>query len=306
MHQERTISPTIEDVYEHRRDYNILYPLKGDPDTSPLYRIKPKIWRIDPNPSKGEVFKVRTSRGLIHNLVDGYSLATPVVEELARIAGIMFDPVNSRRTDDSKNTRRVEFQATAALRGLDGTWIIATQTKEFDLDAIEREIRLSLEEEARRGQLRFGEGKREVCKFGTMECSEEINRRMGAKMNQLEKDKVAIAETGARNRVIRTLLGVKPSYRKDELRKPFVVFQISLNTELILRDPDLKGTFLLYTLASPLTISIPWMLERSLTVHPSKLLAEAERLFSNDTKKTDEASGRLPAAQSSRMKQLNL
>lgn len=46
------------------------------------------------------------------------------------------------------------------------------------------------------------------------------------------------AETGAKVRAVRGLLGMKASYTVEELRKPFIIPQIQMNAEAIAADPD--------------------------------------------------------------------
>ena len=116
----------------------------------------------------------------------------------------------------------------------DGTWTTVTKTREVDLDAIERETRDTLEAKVKSGDLK----------------PQELDAKLRAKMTQVEKHKVALAETGACNRVIRSLLALKNSYTKAELSKPFVIPHITLNTEFVLADPDLKRELLIQSFNS--------------------------------------------------------
>lgn len=234
-------SLSLPNIFREREKFNILYPGEGILEVSPLRKVLPRIVKIDPDPPNGEVFKVKVSRDRHGRIVDEYALNTIALEKLALAAGVVFDPVYTRRLDRDFDPRRVVFQVTGALQKPDGTWLTATHAKEVNLDAIEHEERIALEEESRRGRLLLLDGGRErPCRSGTLETQAEINRRLALKMTQWERDKVAIAETGARNRVIRSLLGVRPSYRKHEINKPFVVFCLYVNTEALLADAELK------------------------------------------------------------------
>lgn len=220
--------------------FNVLYPSQSIIEISPLQKLSFEVVTIDPDPNNKEVFKVGSHKEG-ENWVDDYALAKPALEKIAHAAGIIFDPNTTRRVDDQRNPRRVEFQATGALKKPDGTWITDTKTKEIDLDALEAETRQNLEKQAQDGNLHVGSGKdKRKLAFGTPECKAEIERRVRDKMIQVQKFKVALADTGAHNRVIRALLALKPSFSKRDFEKPFVVPHLTLNTEFALADPEMR------------------------------------------------------------------
>jgi hypothetical protein len=231
--------------------YNVLYPSQQALTLSPLQVVTPEVVKIDPNPDNKEVFKIG-SRKVDGGYVDEYALTKIGLNKIAHAAGIVFDPATTKRADDTKNPRRVEFTATGAIKKPDGSWYPVTASKEVDLDVIEKETRMNLDDMAKDGKLVewVGKGNKKVFVYKTKECDEEIEKRVATKMIQVEKHKVAIADTGARNRVIRALIAAKGAYTAVELSKPFVVPHVGLNTEFLLADPETRRMIIRQSLES--------------------------------------------------------
>ncbi len=167
------------------------------------------------------------------------------MQRIAQAAGIVFDPEHTHRTDDARNPRRVEYQATGSIQKPDGTWYTVSHSKEIDLDQLEKEERARLESEARRVQALSSQlNPDHVTATDAALNAEEIERRLRQSMLIWTKHKVAFAETGAHNRVIRALLILKPFYTREELLKPFVLPRVSLNVEYMLKSIEFKEYFL--------------------------------------------------------------
>lgn len=235
----------FEDYLTLRDQFNVICPTETVLEISPLHKLVPEIVVIDSDPAHGEVVRigVQFERGTENQPV--FFLSKHGLEKLAQAAGIVFDPRNTRRTDDGKNPRRVEFQATGAMQKPDGSWITVSHSKEIDLDAIEWETRSSLISAALDEAVKITRsGKEHVLQHGTSECTKEIDRRVAKTMLFWQKNKVAVADTGAHNRVVRSLLLLKPFYSRDELAKPFVVPHVALNTKYILKDPESRRRFI--------------------------------------------------------------
>lgn len=216
--------------------FNVLHPSQSIMDISPLQKLTFETVQINPDPKQKDVFKVGSKKEG-ETWVEELALTKKSLESISYAAGIIWDPHSTHRVDNGMNPRRVEFQATGAMQKPDGTWLVVTKTKEIDLDAIERETRANLESQ----DLYVGSGKdRKKLAPGSAEYKAAFERKVRDKMIQVEKFKVPLADTGAHNRVIRSILALKPNYTAEELKKPFVVPHIGLNTEFALADPELK------------------------------------------------------------------
>ena len=121
------------------------------------------------------------------------------LDRLAAAAGISWVPERSGRVDDRSDPHYCEFAVTGVLRDVDGTTRTLTGTKAIDLrDGSADAVRMNAGELARQRQ-----------------------------------HIVALAESKAKNRAVRSL-GVRQSYRPDELKKPFAVVAVVFSG----RSPD--------------------------------------------------------------------
>jgi hypothetical protein len=231
--------------------YNVLYPSQQVVRVSPLQRLTLEIVKIDPSPDKGrDVFKVG-SRKEGDTYVDLLALGKPALQSIAHAAGIVWSPEHTGRSDDGSNPRRVEFVATGAVQKPDGTWYPETCRYEVDLNAIEAETRHSLEKKVRNGHVEVGQGKdKHKLQAATKEAQDWIDLQTKERMLQVARFKVSLADTGAHNRVIRSLLALKPHYTAAELNKPFVVPHISINPDLVMADEELRREVIRASLSS--------------------------------------------------------
>lgn len=224
--------------------YNKLLPTHVLQAPSEIYRYSPEIVQIDPVPARGEVYPLSSEKSGDGWIPQTVALAKRGLEKIAHAAGIVMDP--SRSGIEYNDGTRVVARATGGIRKPDGSWIVISKTKEIDLEASEEEEREKLMEKAERGQLvswtrdASGRNRKKVLKAGTPECDQEIERRVRKQMIQLRKHKVARADTGAHERLIRSLLAIKSEYTPAELAKPFVVPRIQFNEAVALADPELR------------------------------------------------------------------
>ena len=216
--------------------YNRLLPSTLIGELSPLQKLSIEVVQIDPDPEHKEIYEVGAEKGKNGRWRQRYALSKTALDKIAHTIGISWIPGETRRVDDRSNPRLVEFKAVGILKKTDGTLQVLSGTKEIDLDAMEYELRLKLKETARRGKLKRGN---QVLKADTQICTQEIEYRVSKRMVEVQKHKVALAESGAKNRAIRSL-GLKSSYTEEDLQKPFVVPRIDFNPELALADPELK------------------------------------------------------------------
>jgi len=70
----------------------------------------------------------------------------------------------------------------------------------------------------------------------------EIEDAIRKEMIQYEKHMIGRAQSGAANRAIRSALGLKAAYAKEELARPFVVPRLAFTPDY--NDPDVKRVLL--------------------------------------------------------------
>jgi hypothetical protein len=231
-----------------KEEFNVLYPSEQMVSISLMHKLRPEIIEIDPDPLKGEVYQLQSREG---GLRDEYVIAKRGLEKIAWAAGIRFHPMYTRRTDDGRNPRRVEFQAVGSIQKPDGTWYSICRSKEINLDVIEEELRSQLEEAAQTSGVMIGNGaSQQKLNFGTKECAREISLRLERSMIKHRKNMVAMADSGAYSRVVRSLLNVKLTYSSAQLRRPFVVPAVSFNMEYLLSRKGAREHLLKAGLAS--------------------------------------------------------
>jgi hypothetical protein len=228
---------------EKKDEFNVLYPSDKLLSISPIHTLTPEVVLIDSDPTNGEVFQAHGSSA--DKFHDAFVIAKRGLEKIAWAAGIQFHPKYTRRTDDGRNPRRVEFQAVGSIQKPDGSWYSISRSKEVDLDALSGDIKRALEDEARTlGLVAEREGTKRRLVFGTEECASEISLRLEREVLSLRKNMVAMADSGAYSRVVRSLLNIRPTYTYEELQRPFVVPAVALDVEYLISQIWAKERFI--------------------------------------------------------------
>lgn len=234
--------------------YNILVPTTTTIQVNPLYSIRLVEVRGDPNPNGGDVFRVgsRTEDGVT---IDLFSPQKPLVERLANAAGVVFHPTECRLV--KRTPRYAYYTAVGARRMPSGEWSVAPGSKEIDLEVIEDEMRLQYEQKCSdagfdaskkykgewvketvrpKGKPAYDKNKYIVAPEDRERFISDMTR---ANMIQWRKNMVHRAETGAKLRVIRSLIGMKSTYTQNELQKPFVIATVDFAPDY--RDQQVKN-----------------------------------------------------------------
>ena len=151
----------------------------------------------------GEVYYVEGTRDL--------ALTKVGLWKLEQLAGVSWeDPKTGvstiRRMDDRKDPYVCQYQATGYIRDIDGQ--IRSSSDGFGYDL--------------RDNSAFAQSLKEKPKA----------------LLQLRKNIEQQSITKAKLRVLRSLLGIKSSYKMDELKKPFVVLKMSFNLDTL--DPEIR------------------------------------------------------------------
>lgn len=126
--------------------------------------------------------------------------------KVSAAAGVSWDPRQCRRIDDRSDPRYVEYTAVGGWRLFDGVFIVEQGTRAADL----------------------------------RDGSDEISEMSAEQVAQQRRFILPLAESKAKNRVIRRL-GVKSGYTTEELARPFAVARLMWTGRT--DDPELRREF---------------------------------------------------------------
>lgn len=167
-----------------------------------------------------------------------YAITKQGLMKLSVCAGIIWHPMETRRTDNRNDKNYVSFQAVGGVRKADGTPVFMKAEYDLDFDVVADEL-----EEQYRNKAEGYEAKPDDNGWWMKKSPEEkeayIQKCIRRDLLQKRKHKMKLCESGAMTRVIRALLGLKSTYTKEELEKPFVVPRIVV--QLDYSDPTVKA-----------------------------------------------------------------
>ncbi len=168
--------------------------------------LSPKVLDRDVYPSKGKL-----------------RLTKQALMKISLCAGIEWSS-DCGRTDDGKDKLYVSFRAIGAVRKSSGEWYSIARTYELDLEVIEMEI--TDQYESKKEYPRYENNIGKCTKRTPEEQAVYVAKSVRKDMIQKRKHKLKLAETGAMNRVIRDLLGLKDEYTEADMKKPFMAVRI--------------------------------------------------------------------------------
>jgi hypothetical protein len=219
--------------YRKKNQYNVLVPTVTIQEISPFHKPVLEIVRINPDPKAGgEVYEVVFGSG-------SFSLRAVALNKIAFAAGIIWNAKNSGRTDDGSNPDIVSYRAEAAVRKEDGTYMVRNAEYMLDLKVVEQEIRDSYEQKS---QALMKEKKAKNEKWTEEDRKNYVEKSVKRDMLQKRKFRLQLTSTGAMDRVIRLILGLKSTYKREELEKPFVVPKIAFSPDV--SDPKVRDLLL--------------------------------------------------------------
>ncbi len=212
---------------------NLLMPTTEIMQVSPWHQIRVTAVNVNQDPNYGEVFpveakpiKVFENGKLTTKYVDQFALAKPALMKIAQAAGITWHYPECRPITVSRDY--VLYQAVGGIRLPAGNWQVIPAKKEIDLTVIEDEL---MEQNLKKAKELAAGDKKDKEKLQGMTPEEWAKAKTRAAMIQWRKHKLARAETGAMERVIRAALSMKQAYTKDELDKPFLVPRIDFSPD---------------------------------------------------------------------------
>jgi len=204
-------------------------------------RVTIEVVTVDPDPKAGEVAEIGGKK----------ALGRVPLEKIGAAVGIIWDPANTTILESTSKKSRAK--ATGALRKPNGEWIVLSEEKSVDLEALEEEQRLSLEKKAEKGNpdgkvLEWGEvkgsSKKYPKRFEPWKNEEQkktwLERALRESLLQYRKFKDERAMTGAKERCIRALLAIKHAYTDEELKKPFAFPRVLPDVNKMLANPEVR------------------------------------------------------------------
>lgn len=148
------------------------------------------------------------------------------LRKLAVCAGIIWHPTACCRTDNRNDRDYVSYQSVGGIKKNDGSLVYWKGEYDLDFEVVAEELKELHYKKSKNWQ------KSDEEKQAYIESS--VRRDMIFK----RKHKIKLAETGAANRVIRAILGLKSAYTKAELAKPFTLIRIVFKPDY--NDPEVK------------------------------------------------------------------
>lgn len=226
---EKSLQKFDEDLERYRKEgkWNILVPTQTIQEISPYHKPVLEIVRINPDPNAGEVYQI------VQGSSD-YSLRATALQKIGYAAGLIWNARGCMRTDDGTNPNIVSYRAEAAVRKEDGTYMPLNAEYMIDLAVIEEETRDAYE---KKSHLLAKEQK-----WSDERRKDYVEKNLKRDMLQKRKFRLQLAQTGAMDRVIRKILGLKGTYKRAELEKPFVVPKIAFHPDI--SDPKVRETLL--------------------------------------------------------------
>ena len=173
---------------------NLMLPTQTFGDVIGMYdKVTIEVVSIDPNPQNGDVYSPSYQK---------FALGKRPLQAIANALGISWHPAGT--TILVSGDRKSRAKATGAMRKPNGEWIIMSEEKTVDLDAIEEELRIKNEDDAAKGRPE-GYGKNKVHNpwKSNKDKLDWIEREVRKGILSYRKFKDERAMTGAKERVIR-------------------------------------------------------------------------------------------------------
>lgn len=249
-------SNALAEIQSKYQNCNLLIPSATSVQINPFYKCTVMEVVADTSEESGDIFKTgnvkigeKDGKGIF---ADVYSPAKPLLMKLATAAGIQFHPEYTTVIRENANT--YVGKAYGAVRLPDGTFKTHAETKRICLDDEEAKYRLEFMDKSIMGihdwraaksaaDMFEGEWKEDPEKLNQWnkpekyyviaDCDREkyIERSILVNMTLLRKTASEKAQTGAILRVVRALLGIKGTYRLEELKKPFAVPTVNFSPD---------------------------------------------------------------------------
>lgn len=218
---------TTSIVREERKSLSGTYHDAGALDGA-LHAAASRAHLISPAPAFGQLpagFGVRLAAVRVDSRTETYpipggtkvGLSKVALDKIGHALGLSWDPVQSRRLDDGRDPRYCRYRAVGSYLGPDGIRHFVSAEKELDLRDGSPTVEGLNDQQRSKGK---GDATRQI--------------------RELRMHILSHAETKARLRAIRSM-GIRTSYDKDELERPFVAAQVMFTGQT--DDPELRREF---------------------------------------------------------------
>ena len=221
---------SIEQEIEWHRENgsNILIPFtKLEPSEFHM----PVIDEVHLSIEQGDAYQRKDAKGNIK-----YALSFQGLNRLGVCAGVQWHPYETRRTDNGADRLYIAFRAVGGVKKADGSMVWHAANYDLDLEVIREEI----EEQHRNKSKNWNKSLQEKDAY--------VEHATARDWRQKRRHKHALAESGAKARVLRSLLGVKGLYTEAELKKPFVVVRYIFQPPT--DDPNVRRQLINQSMAS--------------------------------------------------------
>ena len=176
---------------------------------SPMHKIVVERVQLDPDPKGPDVYYHSQMKGLV---ISGAGLA-----KIANTAGIRWDDKETRRLDSRNDPDYCCYRARGGVKKPDGSYVWIPKEAEINL-VVEREVATK--------------------SFSRNKSGDALKAAVDNYILQKRQFMSRICETLAKNRVIRSLLPIKPTYTPEELKRPFVTVRVVFEPDYA--DPAIK------------------------------------------------------------------
>ena len=164
-----------------------------------------------------------------------YIISGHGLQKIAVCAGIVWNPGETRPTCTQRDY--VAYNAVGCVRKIDGSLVCYQAEYDLDMEVVEEEIAEKNASKAEAGL------KKSWFRDMPQDAREAyIDKKISKDVLYKRKHKTKLAATGAKNRVIRALIGLKKIYTSQELDKPFVILRVILQPDYT--DPEIKKMML--------------------------------------------------------------
>lgn len=206
-----------------QQGYNVLLPITTFASQNELF--VPRLDIVVPDIAAGDFYK-QGSKNVDGKWVDLMAPSGQFLSKVASAANIQWHPDKCGHTVLESN--RVVYKAVAAVRQADGQWRTLTDEYELDLEVVEAELRMDYKKKAKTKTFQ------DRMKKDDMDLEDYIQR----DLLQKRRHKLALAASGAMNRVIRKALTLRSTYPGDMASNPFAIARFDFQPDY--NDPTVR------------------------------------------------------------------